>query len=177
MVYAMRMGDKVLKMFADNIMLDGEVYVATSGLWTLITDKSPKTYTKEDYERYKELLHETNVMYRDYDPKCSYPRANRSTKWNKVLRPIWEEYQQKEIVHSDEKYFIVDGLYLQKNGRCFNVRRIGTGMYLRPRPMLAGVYGNVSTFVEVLVSTMEKDWTIKSVQEDTYIRMDIVKTL
>ena len=23
----------------------------------------------------------------------------------------------------------------------FNIRRIGTGMYARPRPMLAGVYG------------------------------------
>ena len=59
------MGDKILKLYGDNIMLDDEVYVGTSGLWTLITDKSPKTYTKEDNERYKELLHETNVMYRD----------------------------------------------------------------------------------------------------------------
>ena len=41
----------------DLILLDDEAYVGTHGLW------SPKTYTKEDYERYKELLHETNVMY------------------------------------------------------------------------------------------------------------------
>ena len=53
-------------------------------------------------------------------------------------------FQQKGIVHSDgdEKYFSADGLYLQKNGRCYNIRRIGTGIYLRPRPILAGVYGN-----------------------------------
>ena len=82
------MTDKVFKIHGDNIMLDDKVDVRTPGLWTLITDKSPKTYTKEDYERYKELLHETNVMYRDCDPKSSYSRANRSTKWNKVLRPI-----------------------------------------------------------------------------------------
>ena len=113
------MGDKILKVYGDNIMLVDEVFVGTSG---------PKTYTKEDYERYKELLHETNVMYGDYDPKSSYCRA----------------FQQKGIVHSndDEKYFSGDGLYLQKNGRCFNIRRIGTGIYLRPCPMLAGVYGN-----------------------------------
>ena len=36
-------------------------------------------------------------MYRDYDPKSSYSRANRSTKWDKVLRLIWEEFQQKEL--------------------------------------------------------------------------------
>ena len=96
------------------MMLDDEVYVGTSGLWTLITDKSPKTYTKEDYERCKELLHETNVMYRGYDHKSSYPRANRSTEWNKVLRLIWEVFQQKGIVHNDndEKYFRDDGLCL-----------------------------------------------------------------
>ena len=74
------MGDTILEIYCDNIMLNDEVYVGTSGLWTLITYKSSKTYTKEDDERYKELLHETNVMYRDYDPKSSYPGANRSTK-------------------------------------------------------------------------------------------------
>ena len=146
------MGDKILKIYGDNIMLDDEVYVGTSGLWTLITDKSPKTYTKEDYERYKELLHESNVMYRDYDPKSSYPRANRSTKWNEVLRPIWEESQQKGIVRSDDddKYFSADGLYLQKNGHCFNIRRICTGR------MLAVVYGN-GLYIRRGSSMMEKD--------------------
>ena len=44
------MGDKILKIYGDNIMLDDEVYIGT-----LITDKSHKTYIKEDYERYKEL--------------------------------------------------------------------------------------------------------------------------
>ena len=42
------MGDKTLKIHGDNIMLDDKVYVGPPGLWTLITDKSPKTYTKED---------------------------------------------------------------------------------------------------------------------------------
>ena len=30
------MGDKILKMYGDNIILGDEVYVGTSGLWTLI---------------------------------------------------------------------------------------------------------------------------------------------
>ena len=41
------MGDKILKIHDDNIMLD-EVYVGTLGLLTLIADKSPNTYTEED---------------------------------------------------------------------------------------------------------------------------------
>ena len=32
------MGDKILKIYGDNIMLVDEVYVATSALWMLITD-------------------------------------------------------------------------------------------------------------------------------------------
>ena len=65
-----------------------EVYIRTTGLWTLITDKS----RKEDYERYEELLYETNVLYRNCDPRSSYPRAHRSKKGNKICRPIWEDF-------------------------------------------------------------------------------------
>ena len=61
-------------MDVNNIILNDEVHVGTPGLWTLIM-LSPKTYTNEDYEAYKELLHESNFMYRDHDPGASYPRA------------------------------------------------------------------------------------------------------
>ena len=62
------------------------------------------------------------------------------------MRVIWEEFQHKGIVNSDyddddmENISVPsgDGFYL----RCFNVRRIDTGIYLRSRPMLAGVYEN-----------------------------------
>ena len=146
--------------------------------------QSPKTYTKGDYERYKELLHDANVMYCDYDPESSYPQANRSTKWNKVLRPIWEEFQQKGMVHSDyngdEQCFSGDGLYLQKNGCCFNIRRIGTGIYLRPHPMLAGVYGK-GLYIHRGFSIYDGEGLMlgpsKSIQEDIYIRMGIVIAL
>ena len=45
-----------------------------------------------------------------------------------------------------------DGLYrayLQKNGRCFNVYRDGSGLHLALRPMLAGVSGNDSLYIRV----------------------------
>ena len=41
----------------------------TLGLWALITEKSPKENSSEDYERYKKFLYETNVLYGDYDPR------------------------------------------------------------------------------------------------------------
>ena len=62
-----------------------------------------------------------NVLYRDYDPPRSYPRGNKSKKWTKILRPIWEDFQKEGIVsHDDGEYhstIVGDGLsrtYLQK---------------------------------------------------------------
>ena len=68
----------------------------------------------------KSYCMKTNVMCQGYDPESSYPRPNSSTKWNKVVRSIWEEFQQKGILDSgyddDEKYFSGDGLYYRRMG-------------------------------------------------------------
>ena len=81
-------GNKIIKIQGDNIFIGNEVCVGTLGMWTLITENNPMEYDEEDYERYKELLYETNALHRDHDPRSSYPRANRSKKWTKILRPI-----------------------------------------------------------------------------------------
>ena len=140
-------GDKVIKIQGDNIEIDG----VHGYIWFLgvITERNPKDYSSEDYVRYKQLLYETNVLYRDYDPWSSYSRANKSKKWTTIFRPIWEYFQREGIASDDdEKYhriMVGDGLYctyLQKNGRCFNVHRDGNGLHLTLRPMLAGGSGN-----------------------------------
>ena len=66
-------GNKIMKIQDDNIVIGNEVYIGTPDLWTLITENNPEGYGEEDYERY-------NVLYRDYDPRSSYPRANRLMK-------------------------------------------------------------------------------------------------
>ena len=154
-------GDKLIDIIGDNIVIDDEVYIGTPGLWSLITDKTPKEYdVRVHYERYKELLHETNTLYHRYNPRSNYPRASRSRKWNAILRPIWDEFQQEyddgdvEYHSAQEEKEEGDGIlyhpirgsriYLQKNGRCFNVRAGGgrRGIHLSPRPLLAGVGGD-----------------------------------
>ena len=59
-------GDKLIDIIGYNIVIDDEVYIGTPGLWSLLTDKTPKEYDDNDYKRYKELLHETtpctNIM-------------------------------------------------------------------------------------------------------------------
>ena len=55
-------GDEVIDIVGDNIVIVDEVYIGTPGLWNLITDKTPKEYNEKDYERYKEPPHETNTL-------------------------------------------------------------------------------------------------------------------
>ena len=86
-------GNKIIKIQCDNIVISNVVYVRTPGLWTLITKKNPKEYDEKDYERYKELIYETNMLYHDYDPRSSYPR-DRLTKWKTILDPIWEDFKE-----------------------------------------------------------------------------------
>ena len=95
-------GNKQIKIAGDDIIIDGEVYDGTPGLWSLITDKAPKQYTEDDLGRYKELLHETSAMHQHYDPRSRYPRASRSKKWTHILRPIWTEFQMTGIVSTNE---------------------------------------------------------------------------
>ena len=145
-------GTKVIEIQCDNIEIGGEMYMDTPGLWALITKKYPKEYISKDYERYKELLYETNLLYCDYNHPSSYPRANKLKKWTKILRPIWEvweDFQWEGIVSDDEEeeyhsIIIGDGVYhtyLQKNACCFNVHRDSNGLHVALHTMLPGGNG------------------------------------
>ena len=107
--------NEIIKIQGNNIVIGNEVYVRTPGLWTLITEKNPKEYDEEDYERYKELIYETNVLYHDYDPRSSYPRATISTKWKTILHPICEDFQHKGIAPTnyeaddEDEYYSMSG--------------------------------------------------------------------
>ena len=47
-------GDKQIKIDDDDdIRIDGEMYEGTPGLWSLITSKTPTSYTDYDLHRYK----------------------------------------------------------------------------------------------------------------------------
>ena len=73
-------GKKDIEIDVDDIIIDGEVYISTPGLWSLITSKSPKDYTEHDLERYKELLFETSALHQHYNSRDPYPRSSGSKK-------------------------------------------------------------------------------------------------
>ena len=159
-------GDKDVTFQGDNIVIDGEIYVGTPGFWSLVTDKEPAEYSSKDYERYVELLYETNVLYRNNDTQSSYPRASGSVKWKSLLRPIWDEFQEQGLGSDDDDNFLStkgDGvdpipgckIYLQKKRRCFNVRSTGNGIHFSPRPLLAGMPHDNGVFIRVGTSVYD----------------------
>ena len=80
------MGEKEIAVDEDsNISVDNVTYKGTSGLWSLIMLATPKDFTDEDFENYKDLVDRTDVM--------QHPRAVVEG----ISRPM-QTYKRKTIL-------------------------------------------------------------------------------
>ena len=71
------------------IKKNGERFEGTPGLWELIMSKIPKNFTDKDYDNYEDLMIMTNALHRNNDEDNPHPKGSGSTKWKKLLSPIW----------------------------------------------------------------------------------------
>ena len=78
------------------IRKNGERFKGTSGLWELITSKTPKNYTERDYDNYEDLMIMTNALHRNNDEDNPHPKGSGSNKWKNLLSPIW--YRKKSAI-------------------------------------------------------------------------------
>ena len=127
----------------DSMEVGDETYKGTPRFWSLVVEKNPRNVTPDDLNRYKELLHETSAMHREYNPLSHHPRANRSKKWKKILGPIWREFEEIGVV--EDSTSVGDGIkmYLRKDGKCYDLKKtIDGAMHISPRPKLADVYAD-----------------------------------
>ena len=101
----LKIGDKFLKFKGDNIIIDGEEYPGTEGLWELIVSKEPQEgkYTEDDYINYINLLIQTNTIYRGNNPNNTNPKSSTSTKWEKLISPVWEHIKDSKKPLEEEK--------------------------------------------------------------------------
>lgn len=76
----------------NDIIIEGERYEGTPGLWELIQSKHPQDdkYTAQDFIEYAKILRATDAMKQDNDPYSRRPKSNRGAKWAKIVKPIWE---------------------------------------------------------------------------------------
>ena len=87
-----------LTIAGNNIVVDDEKFIGTSGLWELIMADvpNPQKYDTNDLNSYKRLLLKTNVLHNGFDPNNPYPRSSGSYKWEKILSPIWKEMKEEK---------------------------------------------------------------------------------
>ena len=78
-----------------------ERFEGTTGLWELIMSKNPKNFTDKDYDNYDDLMVITNALHRNNDEDNPHPKGSGSTKWKKLLSPIW--YRKKSRIMFPKK--------------------------------------------------------------------------
>ena len=129
-----------IKIENDDIIIYNEVYDGTPGLWSLITEKKKENlegrYSQNDLDEYAQILRQTNVLHKDFNPNSSYPRSSVSWKWKNILSPIWNKWREEDEEDVDHDG---SGLIVKKFGRIWKakrhaekgLRKLGDGVYFR----------------------------------------------
>ena len=129
-------GSTPIKIKNDDIIIYNDVFESTPGLWTLLTEKSKARiegkYNENDLAEYEEILRQTNVLHKDYNPNSAYPRSSGSWKWRNILAPIWEKWHEES---DDEKHG--SRLIVKKFGRIWKAKRHSGKGY---RKLRDGIY-------------------------------------
>ena len=75
----------------NDLIIGGEKYEGTRGLWELIVSNEPseQNYDDGDLATYSEIMVNTNAIRRDNDPTNPRPKSSRSWKWTNVVKDIW----------------------------------------------------------------------------------------
>ena len=112
-------GNKHVIIKDDDIIVDGEYYEGSPGLWELLMLKKPsvRDYNFTNYyDDYKKLMIQTNALHRENDPYNLYPKGSRGYKWTKILSPIWQEHREKVVEKRKEEWRKVgykgDGVFI-----------------------------------------------------------------
>ena len=99
-----KIGNKKVNIEDNDIKVDGIIFEGTPGFWELVTSKSiknPENYKEGDLNKYRRLVILTNTAYQKNDPDQNKPKASKSNKWKKIIKPIWEQIKAQE---EDEEY-------------------------------------------------------------------------
>ena len=92
-------GNKQVTIMNNNILVGGEKFKGTPGIWELLMSKNPNEnyFDENDYNEYAKLMVKTSALHKDYNPNNPQPRSSRSDKWY-LISQIWanREYIKKK---------------------------------------------------------------------------------
>ena len=97
----------------NDLIIDGNKYEGTPGLWELLVSKNPDPdkFTEQDLDNYKVILVNSNTMHQNNDPTSTKPKSGKSDKWKKIVSPVWKEYKSAR----SEGESAVETVYLSDN--------------------------------------------------------------
>ena len=96
------MGDKIVQISGNDIVVDGVHYKGTPGLWSLIMFKKPdeNIYDGKDMDAYEKLVYQTNVMT---TPNNVRPKSKikQTYKWRKIFSKFQQEGHGIQFLPTD----------------------------------------------------------------------------
>ena len=96
------MGDSTVEIDKDsNIYVNNQRFKSSPGLWQLIMLNNPQDYTKEDAERYADLVEETQVIFNPLI-KSEKDKPETTAKYTKILKELKESYETEEPEEVEE---------------------------------------------------------------------------
>ena len=101
-----KIGSEFVNIEDSNIKVNDIIFEGTPGFWELITSKDPNpdNYTEEDLNKYRQLVILTNSAFQDNNPDNNKPKSSKSSKWKKIIKPIWIAIkEQKEDEEFEEE--------------------------------------------------------------------------
>lgn len=94
-----KLGRKEIEIQGNDIVVDGDTFDGTIGLWELITKTQPENYTTEDKQNYEALMFQTLPFLNENDTV----RANRGEKYQKIIKPLYLKYKMKSVSREVDK--------------------------------------------------------------------------
>ncbi len=109
-----KIGDKVIELNNNDLLIDGLTYEGTRGLYELIFMNKPNeyVYTEKDLNSYASILAQTNVHRVNYSPRGKI-RSNRGHKYKNIISVIFSrEKDQQQPSNQMETHASGSGLTL-----------------------------------------------------------------
>ena len=101
------LGNKLLQIDAENnIKIDDELYPFSEGLWNLIMQNNPESFTEGDREKYKTIVEKTNLMNNPRSPTNGTKNTNKYKFLVELFRVEKEPEEENglgEEEHEDEE--------------------------------------------------------------------------
>ena len=87
------MGNKTVTLDnKSNIIVNGKTYNASPGLWELIMLTTPANYTNEDFEKYQDLVEDTQVIFNPLT-QTARDRPKSTAKYKDILKGLATQYE------------------------------------------------------------------------------------